>query len=107
MKRRNFFKKIAGVIAGLVIAPFVIEAKETTGDINKPVFRTTMRNNNELRNWENGDVNEWKNGIPNSWHNRGGWNCRNQFEFGDPKDGRMVLFTAEGEAYESKDIILK
>ena len=28
MERRNFFKKIAGVIAGLVIAPFVIEAKE-------------------------------------------------------------------------------
>ena len=28
MKRRNFFKKIAGTIAGVVIAPFIIEAKE-------------------------------------------------------------------------------
>ncbi|KKL59344.1 hypothetical protein LCGC14_2216280, partial [marine sediment metagenome] len=27
-------------------------------------------------------------------------------EFGDPKDYPMVLFTADGEAYESKDIIL-
>ena len=26
MERRNFFKKIAGVIAGIVVAPFVIEA---------------------------------------------------------------------------------
>ena len=76
MERRNFFKKMIGVIAGLVIVPFVIEAKETTGDVNKPIFNVTMRNNNELRSWEN------------------------------PKDHRMVLFTAEGEAYESKDIIL-
>ena len=96
MKRRNFFKKIADTIAGLVIAPFVIEAKKT-------------------------QVNECIHDIPNSWRNRGGWNCHNQwaeihkqivtnpnqFEFGAPKDGRMVLFTAEGEAYESKDIILK
>ena len=29
MKRRNFFKKIAGAIAGLVVAPFVIKAKES------------------------------------------------------------------------------
>ena len=56
MKRRNFFKKIAGVITGLVIAPFVIEAKETTGDVNKPIFHVTMRNNNELRNWENDEI---------------------------------------------------
>ena len=30
----------------------------------------------------------------------------NKYEFGDPKDFRMVLFTADGDAYESKDIIL-
>ena len=60
MKRRNFFKQIAGVIAGLVI-----KAKETT-----PQF------------------------------------SHNKYEFGDPKDHRMVLFTADGDAYESKDIIL-
>ena len=29
----------------------------------------------------------------------------NKYEFGDPKDFRMVLFTADGDAYESKDII--
>ena len=58
MKRRNFFKKMIGVI--------VKSTKETT-----PQFSD------------------------------------NKYEFGDPKDYRMVLFTAEGEAYESKDIILK
>ena len=114
MKRRNFFKKITGVIAGLVIAPFAIEAKETAGDVNKPIFRVTMRNNNELRKWKNGIPEGWCDISGNENHlyskklvNRGGWNCHNQYESGDPKDHRMVLFTADGNAYESKDIILK
>ena len=57
MERRNFFKKMIGVI--------VKSTKETT-----PQF------------------------------------SHNKYEFGDPKDFRMVLFTADGDAYESKDIIL-
>ena len=31
----------------------------------------------------------------------------NKYEYGDPEDFRIVRFTAGGDAYESKDIILK
>ena len=99
MKRRNFFKKIAGVIAGLVIAPFVIEAKESDA-LTLPEIAARI----ESDKWP---AHPYKDNL--NWveiHKRIVTNP-NQFEFGDPKDYRMVLFTAEGEAYESKDIILK
>ena len=57
MKRRNFFKKIAGVIAGLVIAPIVIEAKETQ-QADETGFFIAQRDENGLINWKNGDVNQ-------------------------------------------------
>ena len=45
MERRNFFKGLAGVIAGLAIAPIVIkEIKETQYDFN-----------------------DWEKGVPDGW----------------------------------------
>ena len=102
MKRRNFFKKIAGVIAGLVIAPFVIEAKETlqVGEMYHGL-PSESKERHEQRKKLYKPITNWaeihKQIVTNP----------NQFEFGAPKDGRMVLFTADGDAYESKDIILK
>ena len=54
MKRRDFFKGLAGVIVGFAIAPVVVkEIKETPKEWEKALRKVT-------------------------WVNRGGWNCHNE-----------------------------
>ena len=121
MKRRNFFKGLAGLIVGAVIAPVVVEA--------------TKNESNGFYNSTNGAL--YHNGK--LIYNKGGWNCHNEpislgndryvvvdqsgngnhcfyvdccdseyvsfpeskenFE-PNPEDCRLVLFDANGESYE-------
>ena len=101
MKRRNFFKKMIGVITGIVITPIVIEAKESEALIaaRKESDKWAAHMNSIFPNKDTYTVTELP-GIRN-----GQKESKEQFEQ-RIKDHRMVLFTADGDAYESKDIIL-
>ena len=145
MKRRNFFKKIAGTIAGIVIAPIVVKSQETAGyiheaeweyvahwtEIHKRIVQDPnagyIHDTNEVFHYQaypidyeigdeiiSNDYPPGRKGIctgfrhDNTCVDIDGECCggKTYFRKALNKDHRMVLFTADGDAYESKDIIL-
>ena len=96
MERRNFFKKIAGVIAGLVIAPIVVKSQETAGYIHEAeweyVPHWTEIHKRIVQDPNAGYIHDTNEATPQF--------SNNKYEFGDPEDFRIVRFTAEGDAYE-------
>ena len=73
MKRRDFFKGLAGVIAGFAIAPIVVkEIKETPNEWEKALRKVTDYSVKHPYELEGSIVN------PSEWECRGGWNCHGE-----------------------------
>ena len=75
MERRNFFKKLGCLIAGVAVAPVVIKTNELN-DYEKALREETDRQAEYLAKVFITDPNFM--GQPSSWM-RGGWNCNSEY----------------------------